>query len=79
MIDKDIENLIKEQIDIDYLEVILSGNHCSITVVSKCFEELSRVKRHQKVYTCINEKIVSGDVHAVKILSFSSNEWKERK
>ena len=77
MIDKVIEKLIKDQIDVEHLKVDVSGNHSSITVVSRVFEDLSKVKRHQKIYECINEKIVSGEIHAVNILSFSPNEWKK--
>lgn len=79
MLSQIIEELIKENINVDHLNVALSGNHCTIEVVSPSFENLSRVQRHQKIYSCINEKIISGEIHAVNIVSFSPDEWVKSK
>ena len=49
MLNQIIEELIKEKnINVDHLNVALSGNHCTIEVVSPSFENLSQVQRHQK-------------------------------
>lgn len=41
------------------------GSHLSLTIVSDVFEGLSPVKKQQLVYAVLNEKIASGEVHAV--------------
>lgn len=70
-----IENLIKEHLQSDVLEVQMSGNHCSITVVSGEFEGLMPVKRQQKVYQCLNDLITSGEIHAVNIKALTPQQW----
>lgn len=72
-----IENLIRNQIELEFLEVEMSGNHCSIVVVSEVFDGLNQVKRQQKVYQCLNEKIASGEIHAVNIKALTPEQWQE--
>tara|TARA_B100002019_G_scaffold197709_1_gene171261 strand:- start:904 stop:1152 length:249 start_codon:yes stop_codon:yes gene_type:complete len=79
MLSQVIEKLIKKNVEVNHLNIVFSGNHCSIEVVSPSFENLSRIQRHQKIYSCINEKIISGEIHAVNITPFSPEEWKKNK
>lgn len=72
---KEIIDLIQTHISADHLEVELSGNHCSVTVVSTEFEGLSAVKKQQRVYQCLNEKIASGEIHAVNIRALTPSQW----
>jgi len=70
-----IEDLIKEHLQSDVLEVQMAGNHCSITVVSAEFEGLMPVKRQQKIYQCLNGLITSGEIHAVNIKAMTPQQW----
>ena len=72
---KEIIDLIQSHISIYHLEVELSGNHCSVTVVSTEFEGLSALKKQQRVYQCLNEKIASGEIHAVNIRALTPSQW----
>lgn len=72
---KEIIDLIQTRISVEHLEVELSGNHCSVTVVSTEFEGLSAVKKQQRVYQCLNEKIASGEIHAVNIRALTPSQW----
>ena len=49
------------------VEVVLEGNRALIRVTSDSFENLSRVRRHQAVYACIQGLIADGTLHAVSI------------
>ena len=49
------------------VSVVLEGNRASIRVTSERFENLSRVRRHQAVYACIQGFIADGSLHAVSI------------
>jgi len=53
------------------VSVNLDGNRALIEVVSSVFEPLSRVKRQQAVYACIDEFIQDGRLHAVTIRASS--------
>jgi acid stress-induced BolA-like protein IbaG/YrbA len=45
------------------------------TVVSPAFEGLTMVKKHQKVYSTVNEHIASGALHALTIKTYTPEEW----
>ncbi len=49
------------------VDVQLDGNRALITVVSNQFEGLTRVKKQQAVYGCIEDYIADGRLHAVTI------------
>lgn len=72
-----IVKLIQEQIVAEVLEVDVSGNHCSVVIVSAVFDGLNQVKRQQKVYQCLNEKIASGEIHAVNIKALTPDQWQQ--
>ena len=73
-----IVEMLSAGILVEHVDVELSGNHCTVTVVSNEFEGLSRVKKQQKVYQCLNEKIASGEIHALNIHAFTPVQWAER-
>ena len=45
------------------------------TVVSAAFEGLTMVKKHQMVYSTVNEHIASGALHALTIKTYTPEEW----
>ena len=66
---------INSQLDAKIVEADVSGNHCSVLVVSETFEGLNQVKRQQSVYACLNDKIASGEIHAVNIKALTPDQW----
>ena len=74
----EIVQLLNAGIQNEHVDVELSGNHCTVVVVSDDFADLSRVKKQQKVYQCLNEKIASGEIHALNIQAFTPAQWRER-
>ncbi|MBT8148928.1 MAG: BolA/IbaG family iron-sulfur metabolism protein [Pseudomonadales bacterium] len=71
----ELEKLIRDHLRADVLDVELSGNHCNILVVSEDFAGLTPVKRQQKVYHCLADKITSGEIHAVNIKALTPEQW----
>ena len=49
------------------VSVLVDGNRAMIEVVSADFADLSRVKKQQAVYACIEDLIAAGHLHAVTI------------
>ena len=47
--------------------VEIDGNRAMIAVASAHFDGMSRVKKQQQIYACIEDLIASGDLHAVTI------------
>ena len=71
----EIEKLISDAIELDELHVKFDGSQCAVIAVADVFGELSRVKRQQAVYACLNEYIADGRLHAVSIVAKTPAEW----
>ena len=56
------------------IEMDSEGNKLAVEIVSDVFEGLSRVKRQQLVYKALNERIESGEIHAVSMRTYSPEE-----
>ncbi len=52
-------------------------SHFRITAVSKEFETLSRVHRHRKIHTLLNEEFNKG-LHALSLHLYTPTEWLDR-
>ena len=73
-----IEALLTSQSDISLAKVTGDGYHYEITVVSQSFQDLSRVKRQQKIYALLNDWISEGSLHAVTLNTLTPDEWEKR-
>ncbi len=76
---EEISKLIHDHLRVEHLDVKMEGNHCSLVVVSEEFEGLTPVKKQQKVYQCLNDKISSGEIHAVNIRALTPMQWQASK
>jgi acid stress-induced BolA-like protein IbaG/YrbA len=56
------------------LELLSEGNKLNLKIVSNLFEGLSRVKRQQKVYGILDDRIKSGEIHAVSMVTLTVDE-----
>ena len=52
-----------------------SETHFRLVIVSKMFEGLSRVRRHQLVYKALNE-YMHGEIHALTMKTLTPEEYK---
>jgi acid stress-induced BolA-like protein IbaG/YrbA len=77
MTEPEIERLIVEAIPEAQIEIQINGNSFMLRVISDAFEGLRALKRQQLVYSCINDKIKSGEMHAVTMRLFTLEEWKQ--
>ncbi len=59
--------------------VQVNGNSYMIRIISDIFEGLNSLKRQQRVYACINDRIKSGEMHAVTMRLFTKAEWEQEK
>lgn len=49
-------------------------SHFKVVMVSEVFEGKMPVRRHQAVYTCLQEEL-AGSVHALALHLYTSGEW----
>lgn len=69
-----IETILAEALPGCELTLAAEGNKLSLRIVADEFEGLSRVKRQQKIYALLNDRIQSGEIHAVSMVTLTSNE-----
>lgn len=51
------------------------GNKFDVRVVDASFEGKRTVARQQVIYGLVNDKITSGDIHALNIQALTPSEW----
>lgn len=73
-----IRELIASQLACDHIEVDGDGRHWYATIVSAEFEGLPRVKRHQRVYACLGQRMHNDEIHALSMSLHSPQEWAQR-
>lgn len=79
MTETEIHSLLVAKIPDAQLELEINGNSFLLKVVSEAFEGLNALKRQQLVYSCINEQIKSGEMHAVTMRLYTHAEWEKQK
>lgn len=68
MQEQEIRELLESALPETKIDLALEGNKLSLRAVGSIFADLNRVKRQQLVYGVLNEKIASGELHAVSML-----------
>jgi len=53
------------------------GSHFDATVIGDVFADKSLVKKQQLVYATINDRITSGELHALTIKTYTPQEWEK--
>ncbi|MGX5913160.1 BolA family protein [Aliidiomarina sp. Khilg15.8] len=74
-----IEEKLRQAIDLEEVYVKTDGSHAEVIAVSSAFEGLNRVKQQQLVYAPLNELIADGSIHAVSIKAFTPEQWQRDK
>ena len=57
-----------------HLEVEGDGQHFYATIVSAEFEGLSRIRRHQRVYAALGDRM-KAEIHALSMKTLTPAEW----
>ena len=74
-----IEQLLREQLQLAEVYVKSDGSHYAVTAVGDCFDGLNRVKQQQLVYSPLMAAIADGSMHAVSIKAFTPQQWRREK
>ena len=64
-----IQQLIASGMPDAEIEVTGGDGKFVANVTSEAFEGLGQLKRHKLVYACVNDVIVSGELHALTIVA----------
>ncbi|MEQ1683287.1 MAG: BolA family protein [Burkholderiaceae bacterium] len=70
----EVQRFIAQGLACDHLEVEGDGRHFFATIVSAEFEGTSRVKRHQRVYAALGDRMRE-EIHALSMKTLTPAEW----
>ncbi len=70
----EVQAFIEAGLPCAHLEVTGDGRHFFATIVSSEFEGLSRVRRHQRVYAALGERMKE-QIHALSMKTLTPNEF----
>jgi acid stress-induced BolA-like protein IbaG/YrbA len=70
-----IKQLILAGMACEHLELDGDGQHFQAVVVSREFAGKSRVQRQQRVYQTLQEKLATGELHALSFRTLTPEEW----
>ncbi|MBP9712863.1 MAG: BolA family transcriptional regulator [Sterolibacterium sp.] len=73
---KQIQTWIAAGLPCEHITVDGDGHHFDAIIVSAEFATLNRVKRQQRVYQTIRDKLDSGELHALSMQTLTPEEWK---
>ena len=74
---EDVQKMIAAGLPDCEVKVTGDGSHFDATVIGDIFDGMSLVKKQQKVYATLGDKITSGEVHALTIKTFTAAEYEK--
>lgn len=72
---EDVQKMIEAGLPDCEVKVTGDGSHFEAIVIGEVFDGLSTVKKQQKVYATLGDKITNGEVHALTIKTYTAEEW----
>lgn len=78
MTELEIKQLIEQDIRCQSIEISGDGNHFEAIVISEMFEGKRPVARQQMVYATVQDKISSGELHALSLKTMTPAEASAR-
>ncbi len=72
---KQLQGWIAAGLNCAHLAVDGDGQHFQAIIVSAEFDGLNRVKRQQRVYQILRERLDSGELHALSMQTLTPTEW----
>jgi len=81
MIEKKIKDILKNKIkDSKIFIQDMNGNqdHFSLMIISSEFENLSIINQHKMIYNALG-KMITNEIHALQIKTFTWKQWKKKK
>lgn len=70
----EVREFIAAGLSCEHLEVEGDGRHFFATIVSAEFDGLARVRRHQRVYTALGDRM-RDQIHALSMKTLTPAEW----
>ena len=76
---KQIEQILKENLNLDEVYAQGENAHFGVIVVSDEIAALSKLKQQQTIYAPLMPYFSTGEIHALTIKAFSVEKWKRER
>lgn len=76
---KQIEDILKNALELDEVHVQGDGSHYGVIAVSNVFASLSKVKQQQMIYAPLTDLFATNAIHALTIKTFTTEQWKRER
>lgn len=76
---KQIEDILKNALELDEVHVQGDGSHYGVIAVSDVFASLSKVKQQQIIYAPLTDLFATNAIHALTIKTFTTEQWKRER
>jgi acid stress-induced BolA-like protein IbaG/YrbA len=73
-----IKRTIEAGLTCERVDVVGDGQHFEALIVSEAFEGLGKVRRHQRVYAALGDRMRE-EIHALSMTTLTPKEWLERR
>ena len=74
---QELQDLIVAGLPCAHLQVQGDGRHWYATLVSAEFEGKRLIQRHQRVYATLGNRMMTDEVHALSMRTYSPAEWEK--
>ena len=75
---QELQDIIAAGLPCQHLSVEGDGRHWYATLVSAEFEGMRLIKRHQRVYATLGQKMHTDEVHALSMKTYTPAEWAQQ-
>ena len=75
---QELQDIIAAGLSCQHLSVEGDGRPWYATLVSAEFEGLRLIKRHQRVYATLGQKMHTDEVHALSMKTYTPAEWTQQ-
>lgn len=69
-----LKSYIEAGLDCQYLDVSGDGHHFEAVIVTKAFDGLRAIQRHQVVYRVLGDRMRE-EIHALSMKTYTQAEW----
>ncbi len=76
---KQIEEILKNALELDEVYVQGENSHYGVIAVSDIFASLSKVKQQQIIYAPLADYFATNAIHALTIKTFTKEQWKKER
>ena len=75
MTSDELQAIISAGLACQHIELSGDGQHWYATIVSSAFEGQRLIQRHQQVYATLGGRLLTNEVHALSMKTFTPAEW----